>query len=197
MRTSKQLHFDHGRMDGLERLRHTSFELNLSLVLEIPTKHPQYLPWKMEVRSSRPDHRKTDSFESLCQVQDQGYCLLIFISCMKFETCHLQQNFPDCMLRSSSASVNSTHSILYLCCHFATSGARKASHHRIIVGISASGRSLVTFFGMKKNMVVQACCGHFPHCSTFSRNFTTSSPVSFIKPIGTLCENHRNPLLSL
>ena len=29
---------------------------------------------------------------------------------------------------------------------------------RIIVGISATSRSLVTFFGIRKNIVVQACC---------------------------------------
>ena len=38
----------------------------------------------------------------------------------------------------------------YFSCHFATSGAFKASHHRIIFGMSAIGLSLVIFFGIKK-----------------------------------------------
>ena len=34
---------------------------------------------------------------------------------------------------------------------------------------SAIGLSLVTFFGIKKNIAVQACCGHLPLCSTSPR----------------------------
>ena len=71
-----------------------------------------------------------------------------------------------------------THSVLRR--HFATSGALKASHQRINVGMSAIGLSLVTFFGIKTNIVVHACCGHFPLCSTFSRNSTISPLVSFV-----------------
>ena len=54
------------------------------------------------------------------------------------------------------------------------SSALKPSHQRINVGISASGLSLVTFFGIKKKIVVHACCGHFPLCSTFFKNSTIS-----------------------
>ena len=44
--------------------------------------------------------------------------------------------------------------------------------------ISAMGRSIVTFFGIKKNFVAQGFCGHVPHCPTFSKNFTPSSRFS-------------------
>ena len=39
---------------------------------------------------------------------------------------------------------------------------------------------------IRKNIVVQACCGHFPLCSTFSKNSTTSPLVSFVKSRETL-----------
>ena len=54
----------------------------------------------------------------------------------------------------------------------AMSESSKVSDQRINVGMSAIGLSLVTFFGIKKNIVVQTCCGHFPLCSTFSKNST-------------------------
>ena len=68
-----------------------------------------------------------------------------------------------------------------------------ASHQRINVGISAIGLSLVTFF------VVQACCGHLPLCSNFSRNSTISPPVSFVASRGTFGWNpsHPTPVFSL
>ena len=85
----------------------------------------------------------------------------------------------------------------FLCCHFATSGALKPSHQRINVAISAIGLSLVTFFGIKKNIVVQACCGHFPLCSTFSKKnprFLLSFPLSH--PEGPWGGSHHTLLLS-
>ena len=42
-----------------------------------------------------------------------------------------------------------------LSCYCDTSGARNHSNHRIKVGTSAMGRSLVTFLGVRKNVVVQ------------------------------------------
>ena len=74
----------------------------------------------------------------------------------------------------------------YFCCHFATSGTLNASHQRVNVGISAIGLSLVTFLGIKKNIVVPACCGHCALCSTLSKNSTISPLVSFVKSKGTL-----------
>ena len=53
-----------------------------------------------------------------------------------------------------------------------SSGSDNHSHRRIRVGRSETERSFVTFIGVGKNIVVQTCCGHLPHCSTFSRNFT-------------------------
>ena len=74
------------------------------------------------------------------------------------------------------------------CSAISSPGALRRSHQRTIVGISAIGCSLVKFFGIKKNIVVQACCGHFPLGSTFltfSKNSTTSSRVFFVKSNGT------------
>ena len=73
----------------------------------------------------------------------------------------------------------------YFCCHFVTSGALRASHQRISVGISAICLSLVTFSGIRKNIVVQACCGHSPLCSSpriprFLLSFLLSSPVALL-----------------
>ena len=67
------------------------------------------------------------------------------------------------------------------------------------VGISAIGLSLVTFFGIKKNIVVQACCGHLPLCSTFSRTSTISPLVSFVKSWGTFGwkPSHPTPVFAL
>ena len=90
-----------------------------------------------------------------------------------------------------------SHSIRYLCCHFATSGALKASHQRTTVGMSAIGISLVTFFGIKNNIVVHACCGHFSTVFHFFKNSTTSSVVSLVKSKGTFGWKQSHPLLSL
>ena len=46
--------------------------------------------------------------------------------------------------------------------HLVTSGAGNPSHQRIMVGRRALGRSLVTFCGITRNIVIQACCGHLP-----------------------------------
>ena len=40
-------------------------------------------------------------------------------------------------------------------------------------------RLSLVFFGIKKNIVVQACCGHFPLCSTFSKNSTIAPHIFF------------------
>ena len=75
---------------------------------------------------------------------------------------------------------------------------RNPSHQRTMVGNSAIGRSLVTFFGIKKNIVVQAGCGHLPHCSTFSKNSIINPHVSFDNSSETLMgENHHIPHPSL
>ena len=86
-------------------------------------------------------------------------------------------------------------SIRYLCCHFATSRALVASNQRINVGISAIGSPLVTSFGIKKNIVVQACCGHFPLCSTSSK--TPHLLLLLSNPEAPLGGCRRTPLLFL
>ena len=50
---------------------------------------------------------------------------------------------------------------------------------------------------MKKNIVVHACCGHLPLCSTFSLNSTISPLVSLVKSRGTLRWKPSHPCLAL
>ena len=92
-----------------------------------------------------------------------------------------------------------SHSTRYFCCHFATSGALDASHQRINVGVSAIGLSLMTFFGIRKNIVVHASCGYLPLCSTLSMNSTIPLLVSFVKSKGTLGwkPSHSTPFFAL
>ena len=85
----------------------------------------------------------------------------------------------------------------YFCCHFATTRALKASHKRINVGKSAIGRSLVTFFGIKKNIVVQACCGHFHFVFHLLEELHDFSPVLSSKPNGLSGGSRHIPLLFL
>ena len=56
---------------------------------------------------------------------------------------------------------------------------RKTSHQRITASISAIELSLATIFGIKKNIVVQACRSHLPHFCTLSKSSTTSPLVYF------------------
>ena len=56
----------------------------------------------------------------------------------------------------------------------------------INVGTSAISLSHVTLFEIKKNIMVLACCGHSPLCSTFSKNPTTSPLDSFCQLQGHL-----------
>ena len=97
----------------------------------------------------------------------------------------------------SAAPVRPTQPTRCLCCHLDSSCARNPFHQRIKLSKSAMVRSLVTFFGIKKNIVVQACCGHLPHCSDCSKNSTISPLVSFDKSSGTLGKIHHIPHPSL
>ena len=170
----------HNARDGSQRLYRTSFKLHPPMVLEITAKHPQDLPWEAEMHRPSPDHLEAGTLESLRKVEDQGHGFLIFFSCSVFEPLHLHQHFPTLLaelLRFDHPwRPNQTR---YFCCHFATTGVLRASHQRINVGINAIGLSLVTFFGIKKNIVVQACCDYLPPSSTFSTNSTTSSSCFF------------------
>ena len=164
---------------------------------KIPTtQHSQDLPLEAEMRCPGPHHKETDSLERLRQVQRQGHCSWIFFSCSVPGPLHLHQDLADCSLSSSIPAVCGVPITRYFCCHFATSGALIASHQRINVGISAIGLSLVTFLGNRKNIVVHACCGHFPPFSTFSMNSTISSHVSFVQSKGTF-GSHPTPVFAL
>ena len=152
--------------DGPKRLRQTSFKLHSPLVLEAPTKHPQDLPWEAEVRRPCPHRMETDSLEGLRQVQHQSHCSPIFFTCPISKSLPIQQDFPVRLLSSSISAINSfpINTALQLPLrHLKCSQSFSPTYN---VGISAIGLWLVTFFGLRKNIVVQACCGHIPLCST-------------------------------
>ena len=153
-------------------------------MLEVPTKNPQYLPCEAEVRRPGPNHRETDPLEGLCEVQHQGHCSQIFFPA-RYLNLSISIRISQTSLSSSISVISGVQSTRYFLCHFATSNALRASLQRINVGISAIGLSLVALFGIQKNIVVQACCGHLPLCSTFSKNSTISSVVSLVKSRGT------------
>ena len=154
----------------------------LSSGAQSTAQHPHDLRLETEVRRPSPDHQNADSLETLRQLQNQGHRTLIFCLCSSIKSFHFHQ---------------ASQSTRYFCCHFSTSGALRASHQRINVGICAIGLSHVTFFGIRKNIVVQTCCGHLPHCSTFSKNSTISPLISFGKSRGSLGWNPSHPTLSL
>ena len=131
------------------------------------------------------------------QVQHLGHCCQIFFTCSICEPLHFHVHFPTSSLCSSisaicSVPINTIH--LLPLHHLRT---LRASHQRINVGTSAIDLSLDTFFGIKKNIVVHACCGHLPLCSTFTKNSTSSFVVSCAKSRELLGESRHIPLLSL
>ena len=91
-------------------------------------------------------HMKTDTLKGLRCVQNQSHSPLIFCFCLSIKSLHFHQYFPHRLLSCSTSPV----------------------------GMSASGLSLVTFFGIKKNIVVQACCGHL---TLILRRASTSSGI--------------------
>ena len=147
--------------DGRERLCRTSFKLHMPLVLKVTTQHPQYFPLEAEMRRPSQDQRKADSLEWLRQAQGQSRGSLLFCFCLPIKSFHFHKNFPHCALISSVTTIRDVpiHAILLLpLCHFWRSQGFPPTSN---VGISAIGLSLVTFFGIEKNIVVQACCCHF------------------------------------
>ena len=153
-------------------------------------KHPQDLPWEAEVR--RPAHTtgrltrsnafaRSSTRATAPKSSSPARCWNLSISNRISQTVRWAPPF-----RPSVAS----QSARCFLCHFATSGALRASHQRIHVVINASGLSLVTFFGIKKNIVVQACCA----ISNFVPPFPRIPPLL---PRGLLDGSHRTPLLSL
>ena len=67
----------------------------------------------------------------------------------------------------------------------------------LLIHNGAVGISLVTFFGIEKNIVVHACGGHLPLCSTFSKDSTISPPVSFVTSKNFWDGSRHTPLLFL
>ena len=151
--------------NGLERLRHTSFKLN-----------PQNLPGKIEMRRPRPHNWETDLLKRLGQVQHQRDRSMVHCSCFEVKPFHLAHGFPNGTLRSSTASTshipnNSMPFLLPL--HLRLTQFLTFSHQS---GQKSNEWGVrLWHFGIRKNMVAHACCGHVPHCSTFSK-CSTSTP---------------------
>ena len=188
MRKSKQLHLDPGKIAVKVVSACAAHPSNCTRLW--CSKYPHStsnVSWAFfKMRCPRPHHWKTDPLESFRQNQDQCCRSLTFCLLPVIQTTPGPSRFPHTVrsappLRPSVAP----HSIRCVYGHGATSGTPRASHHRIIVGISAFGRPLVTFFGVKKNIVVQAFCGLLPLCSTFSKNSSTSRHVSLANSSGT------------
>ena len=152
---------------------------------------------KLKCVSPGPYHGETDSLESFRQVQNKSNCPLhSFLRLPSNPSISINISHIVCWASPFRPSV-APQSTRYFWCHFATSGGSRASHQRINVGMNAIGLSLVTFFGIKKNIVVQACCGNFPLCSTFSWTLRFLPSFLLSNP-GELWSGSRHiPLLSL
>ena len=114
---------------------------------------------------------ETNALECDCQIKHHRDLSLLFFARAVSTPFHLEQNLPHSAPRSSM----SLHPTRCHCCHLVTSGARNPSLQRIKVGKRATGHSLATFLGIKINIVVQACCGHLPHCSLFQKKNNLTS----------------------
>ena len=200
MRKTKQVHSDPGKKAVMVWSGSATHPSNCALrwCFELTAWHTQDLPGKFEIRRPRPHNWKANSLKGFHQIKNRCYRSLILFSCKIIETCQLQQRVSHTVrsappLRPPAAH----HSLGFWCFHFAaTSGARKASHQRVIVGTSAMGRSLLTLFWIKKNMVVQACCGHLPHhllhefhhlCSCFFRQIQRNFGMKAVALLFCLC----------
>ena len=156
-------------------------------------QHSQNLPSETEVRRPSPDHKKTESLKSSpspeTMPQPLGPLPLLF----QKNSFHYHQDFPHCALTSSVWPIRgvSINTILLLpfrhfWCPYRFPTTCQSRHER-------------NRFGTKKNVVVHACCGHLPLCSTFSRNSTIPFLVSFVNSKKTFGwkSSHPTPFLAL
>ena len=181
MRNSKQLHFDPGKIAVMVvsgSAAHPSNCTHLWCSKQPHSTRKIILGKLRDVAQAQTTGRLTFA-RSRTKAQP-----LILCFCSSSKSLHFHQYFPHCTLSSSMSPVGGValDAILLL----PLPGA-------VNVGMSAIGLSLVTFLGIKKNIVVQACCGHLPLCSTFSRNSTISLLGSFVKSKGTFGWNPSRP----
>ena len=101
------------------------------------------------MRRPGPDHRKADPLECLRKVQHERHSPSILCFCPSIKSFHFHQYFPHCTLSSSISPVINAILLLPLCHFWCSQGFPPT----INVGISGIGLSLVTFFGIKKNIV--------------------------------------------
>ena len=148
-------------------------------------KHPQDLPWEAEVRRPSPNHRETDPPECLRPVWHQGHCSQISprsSSPARYFNLSISSRISHtvCLVPPFRPSVASQ-STGYFCCHFRHFWCPHSFQPTYQSWHKRNRPLTLTFFGIKKNIVVQACCGHVPLCSAFSKNSTISPLVSLVK----------------
>ena len=124
--------------------------------------------------------------------------LLHFLA-QKVHRFHLQQNCPHRLLGSSISAVCSVliHTVLLLPLgHFRCSQGFPPTNQRRHKSNRSFTRDILR---NQENIVMHACCGHFPLCSTFSRNSMISPLVSFGTSRRTLGwkPSHPTPVFAL
>ena len=136
----RQLHFDPGKMAVMVRSGSATHPSNCTRLWcsKYPHRHSEYLPGEAEVRSPGPHHRETDSRKPSPGPEPKQLPLALLPSPSR-QILPLASIFPThvCCAPSFLPSV-ATQSTRYFSCHFATSGARKASHQRVNVGFSSN-----------------------------------------------------------
>ena len=153
-------------------------------MLSVPAWHTHHIPGKIEMRRSGPHDWKANAPESLSQIKHPCGRSWIFSTSTVGDSFHLERRFPYRALGSSISPICGipTNTVLLL----PISKLQRPSHTPTNESRQKSdGCSLVTFFGIRKDIVVQACCGQLPLCSTFFRNSTISHLVSSEKSKGT------------
>ena len=131
------------------------------------------------MRRPRPHHWKTHLVENFGQIQDKHDRFLVQRSCSPVEPLHLQQRLSRCALCSSVSHVRHIpfHTMPPLPpLHLWRPQPLPPSDH---CGQQSNGPLARDIFRYQENRVVQACCGHFPQCSTLSKKMTSSSLVPF------------------
>ena len=122
---------------------------------------------------------ETDSLECRRQVQNQSYCSLIFFPCTISMLSIFGQDLPYSSLSSSISAAGSVpiYAVLLLPLrHLWSSQGFPPTNQRRHKRPRPLTRDILRY----QEEHHRACLVHFPLCSTFSSNSTTSSRVSFV-----------------
>ena len=137
------------------------------------TLHTQDFPGKIEMRD--PHDWKANSLRSFRQIKNHRCRSVISFSCTVIESVHLQQGLPHTACSSSIASIRGIplNTILLLPFRnlWRSQGFPPTNHHN-------HKRNGTVVCKILRN---QEDCSNLPHCSTLSKNSTTSPLVSSVK----------------